>query len=65
MQEDINPPTFILRVGGKTPLPKAVINTLKKALREQFNIWGTPIIIKLKLKKNETNRRARKPRKKV
>ena len=65
MQEDINPPTFILRVNSKVPLPKAVTNTLKKALREQFDIWGTPVIIKLKLKKHETNRGARKPRKKI
>ncbi|MBU2229116.1 ribosome biogenesis GTPase Der [Patescibacteria group bacterium] len=65
IQEDINPPTFLLRVNTKVPLPKAVTNTLKKALRERFDIWGTPIIMKIKLKNHETNRRARKPRKKV
>ncbi|MFH1534704.1 MAG: hypothetical protein ABIF80_01835, partial [Patescibacteria group bacterium] len=65
VQEDINPPTFLLKVNAKVPLPKAVTNTLKKALRERFDIWGTPIIMKINLKKHETNRRARKPRKKV
>ncbi|MFA6525240.1 MAG: ribosome biogenesis GTPase Der [Patescibacteria group bacterium] len=64
-QEDINPPTFLLRVNSKTPLPQAVTNTLKKAIRDRFEIWGTPIIVKIKLKKHEANCRVRKPREKI
>lgn len=64
-QEDINPPTFQLRIDAKFPPPSAVINALKKAVQEKFKIWGTPIIVKIKLKKNEASSRVRKPRQKI
>jgi GTP-binding protein len=64
-QEDINPPTFLLRVNAKIPPPHAVTDTLKKAIREKFDIWGTPIILKVKLKRHETNHRVRKPGDKI
>jgi GTP-binding protein len=64
-QEGINPPTFLLRVNSKHPLPSAVINALKKSIQEHFEIWGTTIIVKTKLKKHEANSRVRKPREKI
>jgi GTP-binding protein len=51
-QIDINPPVFELYVKYRTSIHSSYLNYLERKLRETFNFFGTPIILKLtKLKR--------------
>ncbi|PIY95443.1 MAG: ribosome biogenesis GTPase Der [Candidatus Kerfeldbacteria bacterium CG_4_10_14_0_8_um_filter_42_10] len=40
------PPQFDVATAAKTEIPNAIMDILKNSLREEFNLWGTPLIIK-------------------
>lgn len=48
VQVSISPPKFELQVGEKDIVPNSYLNILEKKLREKYNFFGTPIIIKVK-----------------
>jgi GTP-binding protein len=51
-QLDVNPPVFELYIKPKTSLHESYVRFIERRLREQFDFFATPIIIKLtKLKK--------------
>lgn len=47
-QVGTRPPKFSVALDSRITLPSGLINTLSNALRVEFNLWGTPIIIKQK-----------------
>lgn len=51
-QIDVNPPVFELFIKYRTSLHPSYLNFLERKLREQFDFYGTPLILKLtKLKR--------------
>ena len=47
-QLETSPPVFEIIVKYRTSLHRSYVNYLENKLREQFNFFGTPIVIKLK-----------------
>ncbi|KKQ27161.1 MAG: GTPase Der [Candidatus Magasanikbacteria bacterium GW2011_GWC2_37_14] len=46
-QLDINPPVFELYIKPKTSLHRSYINFIERRLREEFDFYGTPIMIRM------------------
>ncbi|MBT4120811.1 MAG: hypothetical protein HOD54_00795, partial [Candidatus Magasanikbacteria bacterium] len=47
-QLEYNPPVFQATIKFRTSLHRSYVNFMENKLREQFNFFATPIMIKLK-----------------